>query len=133
MSFGFTIIYDTATILSSSDENTLKSLLPILHEFLQTHLQLELHPQKVILRKLSQGIDFVGYVLFAKYLPIRTKTKHRMEKRLRNAYVNFLQGKISLDTMDQRLQSFLGILSHAHQFTLSQALRNAYGVRTSKK
>lgn len=130
--FRFYLRYCDDFILLSPDENTLKSLLPIFRAFLQTHLQLELHPQKVILRKLSQGIDFVGYVLFAKYLLVRTKTKQRMKKRLRKIYADFLQGKISPDSMDQRLQSYLGILSHAHQFTLSQALRNAYGVRTSK-
>lgn len=31
--------------------------------------------------------------------------------------------------MDQRLQSYLGILSHANQHKLSQALKNAYWVR----
>ena len=32
-------------------------------------------------------------------------------------------------SLDQRLQSYLGILSHANQHTLSQAIKNAYWVR----
>ena len=34
--------------------------------------------------------------------------------------------------MDQRLQSYLGILSHANQHTIFQAIKNAYWVRSGK-
>lgn len=37
-------------------------------EFLIKKLQLDLHPKKLIIRKLTQGIDFVGYVLFLSIL-----------------------------------------------------------------
>ena len=53
-----------------------------------------------------------------------------MKRRLKEAYLDYLKGKITIRSMDQRLQSYLGILSHANHFTLSQALINAYGVRT---
>ena len=53
-----------------------------------------------------------------------------MNKKLFDAYGNFLAGKIDGKQMDQRLQSYLGILSHANQYTLSQAIKNAYWVRT---
>jgi hypothetical protein len=41
----------------------------------------------------------------------------------------FLNGTKEAANMDQQLQSYLGILSHANQHTLSQALKNAYWVR----
>lgn len=83
----------------------------------------------MIIRKLTQGIDFVGYVLFFKHTLVRTRTKQRMKKRLKEAYEIFLQGKIDGVSLDQRLQSYLGILSHANQHTLSQAVKNAFWVR----
>ncbi len=52
-----------------------------------------------------------------------------MKKRLKEAYEIFLQGKIDGVGLDQRLQSYLGILSHANQHALSQAVKNAYRVR----
>jgi len=113
----------------TSVENHLKSLIISIREFLNQKLQLELHPKKLIIRKLSQGIDFVGYVLFSNYTLLRTRTKQRMKKRLKNAYETFLQGKMNAVDLDQRLQSYLGILSHANQQTLSQAVKNAYWVR----
>jgi hypothetical protein len=82
------------------------------------------------MKKLGQGIDFVGYVLFSKYILLRTRTSQRMKRRLGEAYVQYLQGDISSTAMDQRLQSYLGILSHANQYALSEAPKNAYWVRS---
>src|SRR3989338_3713261 len=43
---------------------------------------LQLHPNKVTIRKLRQGTDFLGYVSLPHYLVLRTRTKNRMLKRL---------------------------------------------------
>ncbi|MES2345776.1 MAG: hypothetical protein V4494_07565 [Chlamydiota bacterium] len=48
-----------------------------------------------------------------------------MKKRVKEAYEAYLQAS----HLDQKLQSYLGILSHANQHTLSQAMKNAYWVR----
>jgi hypothetical protein len=111
------------------DEHHLQSLIPVIQDFLTKALHLELHPRKVIIRKLIQGIDFVGYVLFPYHRLVRTRTKQRMKKRLREAYSDYLSGKSDTKQVDQRLQSYLEILSHANQHALTQAVKNAYWVR----
>ena len=40
-----------------------------------------------------------------------------------------MNGALSRTTMDQQLQSYLGILSHANEHTLSLALKNSYWTR----
>ena len=125
----FYLRYCDDFIILSRDENHLQSLIVTISAFLSTQLKLELHPKKVVIRKLNQGIDFVGYILFLKHILMRTRTKLRMKKRLKVAYEYFLNGTIDASSMDQKLQSYLGILSHANQHALSQALKNAYGVR----
>jgi hypothetical protein len=52
-----------------------------------------------------------------------------MHSRLKATHGHLLNNKIEWTAMDQQLQSYLGILSHANQFTLSLALKNAYWVR----
>ena len=49
------------------------------------------------------------------------------------AYGSFLKGKIDNINFDQKLQSYLGILSHGNQYQLSQAIKNAYWIRTPSK
>lgn len=116
-------------ILLSNTEGHLRDLIGLIERFLLKTLGLELHPKKVTIKKLSQGIDFVGYVLFAHHLLVRTSTKQRMKNRIKGAYEDLLQGEISLVSMDRKLQSYLGILSHANQHMLAEALKNAYWVR----
>lgn len=55
-----------------------------------------------------------------------------MKKRLKEGYEKYLIGAVEATPMDQVLQSYLGILSHANQHTLSQAIKNAYWVRSEK-
>jgi len=126
----FYLRYCDDFIIVSTDVHYLRSLVATIGDFLKKHLRLELHPKKVIVKKLSQGIDFVGYVIFSKYILLRTRTSQRMKRRLNEAYVQYLQGDINSTAMDQRLQSYLGILSHANQYALSEALKNAYWVRS---
>lgn len=116
-------------LILSRDESHLQSLIPTIRGFLTKTLKLELHPKKVIIRKLIQGIDFVGYVIFPHHRLVRTRTKQRMKKRLSEAYEDFLNGLIDGNQMDQKLQSYLGILSHANQHNLAQAIKNAYWIR----
>lgn len=52
-----------------------------------------------------------------------------MKRRLNAAYKDFLSRLIDEKQMDQRLQSYLGILSHANQFKLAQAAKNASWIR----
>lgn len=120
-------------IILSNDKIHLASLIISIREFLAQKLRLELHPKKVIIRKLSHGIDFVGYVLFENHVLMRTRSQQRMKRRLKEAYESFLIGKSDAASMDQRLQSYLGILSHANQHTLSMGIKNAYWGRPEKK
>lgn len=122
----FYLRYCDDFIVISHDKAHLGVVLDIVREVLAKYLHLELHPNKVTIRKLSQGIDFVGYVLFENHLLVRTRLKQRMQRRLKQAHGQFLDATISSTTMNQKLQSYLGILSHANQYTFSQNLKNAY-------
>lgn len=113
----------------SNQETELCALIPLIRLFLKEELHLNLHPKKIVMRKFHQGIDFVGYVLFPHHKVLRTQTKKRLKKRLKKKHIYYLDGKISTRAMDQCLQSYLGILSHANQHEFSQALKNAYWVR----
>lgn len=90
-------------------------------EFLEEKLKLELHPRKILVRKLSWGIDFCGYIILPYYILPRTKTKRRILKRIMNGYVE-----------NQVLQSYLGYISHANSFKLSKIIKNLYWIKGNK-
>lgn len=76
------IRYTDDFVMLHEDAGSLIALLPKIRTFLTEKLALELHPQKVILKKLRQGIDFLGYVVLPHYRVLRTKTKQRMWRNL---------------------------------------------------
>ncbi len=108
------IRYTDDFILIDLDKDILVSYLEKITAFLRKKLNLELHPKKILFRKYTQGIDFLGYVEFPKYRLLRTKTKKRM---IRNA----MRG-----LSEQSLASYLGVLEHANAKTLSKELKNIY-------
>ena len=118
-------------IILSSDFHHLQSLVNPIGDFLKSNLLLDLHPNKISIRALNQGIDFIGYVLFSDHILLRPRTKKRMLKQLQNTFKSFYVGKTEPTTMDQQLQSYLGILSHTNQYSLSTILKNAYWIRNN--
>ncbi len=110
--------------LVSENAEELKKLIPPISEFLENELALKLHPNKSILRSICQGVDFLGYVIFPKHRLIRSKTKHRMFRKLEKRMEEYRNGNITKLTFEQSLQSYLGVLSHANTYTIREELLN---------
>lgn len=100
---------DDAVILATSQDQ-LNKLIPAIQEFLETRLLLTLHPRKVKVRKLSWGIDFLGYIVLPGYIVPRTRTKRRILKRIVTT--------VHDESTNQMVQSYLGYLDHAHAYHL---------------
>lgn len=120
MNFGIPRYADDFIVLSSS--NDLNQWIKKIEAFLWEKLKLELHPKKIILRKLDWGIDFLGYIVLPHYILPRTKTKRRMFRRLNE--------RINSENFNQSLQSYLGYLSHANTYKLRQILKNQFMMRS---
>ena len=119
-------------IIVAHEKTPLTALIEPIRDFLAKKLRLTLHPKKIILSNMHQGIDFLGYLLFPHHQLLRTRTKRRMKRRLKEKYNAYLQHNIDATQMDQCPQSYLGILSHANTYKLAQSLKNAYWVRSPK-
>ena len=99
-------------IILNEDIKYLKKLIVGINYFLNKKLKLTLHPNKIIIRKQRQGIDFLGYVVLPHHRVLRAKTKRRVIRKIKNKYICFQKAEISKEAFDQSLQSYLGILKH---------------------
>ncbi|EKE11446.1 MAG: RNA-directed DNA polymerase (Reverse transcriptase) [uncultured bacterium] len=111
-------------IILSESESHLHSLVVELDKFLQNELKLNLHPDKIIIRKYRQGIDFLGYVTLPHRRVLRTKTKKRIIKKMRNKKADLQDGVISEDSFKQGLQSYLGVLKHCEGHKIEKDIKN---------
>jgi len=108
---GYYIRYcDDFVILNESRAVLEKYSIEILN-FLRTKLSLELHPNKVTIRKLRQGTDFLGYVSLSHFRVLRTRTKKRMLKRLVVLSRGIRTNK-ELENALPVISSYLGMLAH---------------------
>ena len=105
----------------------LKDVLRHIDEFLEKELRLELHPDKVFIRKFRQGIDFLGYVVLPHYTVLRTKTKRRMLRKIKEKYFLLREDLISEESFEQSLQSYRGILKHCCGHNISRRIGNITG------
>ena len=108
---------DDFVILSDSREK-LEGLITKIAAFLCWRLKLQLHEKKVIIRKFSLGVDFLGYIILPCYLVLRTKTKTRMIKKLLQKKQLLNAGAIDEAKFNQSLQSYFGILTHCNGYKI---------------
>lgn len=103
-------------IIVHKDQTVLEDMIPKIQEFLKEKLKLELHPNKVEIRKIKQGVDFLGYVVLPDGVSVvRTHTKHRILRKVTRADHYLKNGKISDETFESVINSYLGVVSHARE------------------
>jgi retron-type reverse transcriptase len=116
--------YTDDFIILSADINYLRELLSPIHKFLRSDLGLSLHPKKVHIDKISQGTDFLGYVLLPHYRQLRERTERRVWRKINMKWENFRNGQISKLSLEQTVNSYLGVLSHANTYRICQEIKN---------
>ncbi len=101
-------------VLLTDNLTTLIGYLVEIARFLKSKLKLQLHPDKLILRKLAWGIDFVGYNVLPHYNLPRRRTVRRIMKQI------ILWVRMGdKGTLAKAIPSYLGYLGHANGYKIS--------------
>lgn len=95
------------------DPDYLATLIPQISDFLGTKLKLSLHPDKVFIKTLASGVDFLGWVHFPHHRVLRTATKRRM-------FAN--PGIYAAD--ESVVNSYKGLLSHGNGYKLVRIIED---------
>ncbi|MDP3962546.1 MAG: RNA-directed DNA polymerase, partial [bacterium] len=77
------IRYADDFIFMHHDRESLLEVLNKVSNFLAKNLKLSLHPNKVFIKTLASGVDFLGWIHFPNHRVLRTSTKRRMIKNLK--------------------------------------------------
>lgn len=118
--------YTDDFVLISESKEYLESLIGPVKKALHEKLFLELHPGKVTIGKYRHGIDFLGYVVLPHYRLMRKRTLKRIVRKLKEKIELHRKGLVTRESLDQTLQSYLGVLGHANTHRRSQDLQNSY-------
>lgn len=102
-------------IILAKNRGYLYQCINTLKQFLHDRLKLELHPDKIMIKRLWWGVDFCGYVVLPHFRKVRTRTKKRIFKKVLNS-----------ELTDEALASYLGYFSHAKAYKISQNFKNIF-------
>jgi retron-type reverse transcriptase len=83
LKIAYCIRYADDFVILHENKKYLENILPKISAFLEIKLKLSLHPDKVFIKTIASGIDFLGWVHFPQHRVPRTSTKRRMFKRLK--------------------------------------------------
>ncbi|MFH1193789.1 MAG: reverse transcriptase/maturase family protein [bacterium] len=108
------IRYADDFIFLSEERNYLELLIPVIGNFLKNRLKLFLHPDKVFIKTIASGVDFLGWVNFCDHRILRSVTKRRMFQR------------IGVCPINETLQSYLGLLKYGNAEKMRENLKLQY-------
>ncbi len=99
-------------VILSNDKKYLEDLIRYIVAFINGRLRLSLHPGKVYIKTIASGVDFLGWVHFPRHRVLRTSTKRKMLRKLKDS------------PKPETIQSYLGLLSHGNAEKLAEKIRS---------
>ncbi len=104
------IRYCDDLIIISSDKKFLGKSILAINDFLKNKLRLQLHPNKVFIKTLASGIDFLGWVNFYNHRILRKSTRKRMFR------------KLLINSTPETLNSYFGLIKHGNTYKIRKEI-----------
>jgi RNA-directed DNA polymerase len=101
-------------VFLSEDRDWILKIFPQVKKFLSEELKLILHPEKIILKTFSSGVDFLGWKHFSDHRILRRTTERRMLTR------------VYASPTPESYRSYFGLLKHGNAFKMKQKLIGQY-------
>lgn len=112
-------------IIVHSDKEYLKKIQSKLANFLQSTLQLTLHPKKIYLQHYSKGVKFIGAVILPNRIYIANRTKGNFYNAIQkqNAIVQHRKPtREEQEALLSSLNSYLGIMKHYNSYYIRKKI-----------
>lgn len=107
-------------IIIHHDKKHLQRAKEEIRGLLENRLHLELNPKGTMINKCRNGIEFVGYRVYADRVKIKKASVQRMKKRLAVMQTMYRRHTTSLEEITQRIRSWLGHCCQANARTIVQ-------------
>jgi len=106
-------------VLLSTDAPELSAWRARIEEFLTNQLKLRLHPKRRKLLPISNGIDFLGYIVRSRYILVRRRVVNNLKEKIRQ----FRMAKVKdFKKFRDMVASYLGHFRWANSYRLTNKL-----------
>jgi retron-type reverse transcriptase len=121
---------DDFVLLDNSRERLAKWMEEI-SRFLESELRLKLNPRQTKLQPVSNGIDFVGYIVRRDYILVRRRVVNNMDRKFRRFERHGFKdlNYERLEELRSSLQSYLGHFRWANSYRLVEELAEEKAIK----
>ncbi|MBI4707756.1 MAG: reverse transcriptase [Candidatus Omnitrophica bacterium] len=106
-------------VILSQDASQLRTWQAQIEEFLLSRLKLRLHPKRRKLASISNGIDFLGYIIRPTYVLVRRRVINNLKEKIRQ----FRQAREKdFRKFHDMVASYMGHFKHANSYRLINKL-----------
>ena len=109
-----------------NDKSFLEDIISQLSHFLLSHFQLKIHPNKIVLKSVNEGIPFLGQIIKPHYTYIGNRTKNNFYQAIQE--INKVMAVVPQFTWQQlcdiraTLNSYIGCMHHTNSFKLRKSM-----------
>jgi hypothetical protein len=109
-----------------NDKSFLEDIISQLSHFLLSHFQLKIHPNKIVLKSVNEGIPFLGQIIKPHCTYIGNRTKNNFYQAIQE--INKVMAVVPQVTWQQlcdiraTLNSYLGCMHHTNSFKLRKSM-----------
>lgn len=114
-------------VIVHPDKEYLKSLIPVLSNFLLSTLQLSLHPKKIYLQHYTKGVQFLGTIIKPNRIYIANRTKGNFYEVIEKQNIIARDHKPTKEEQKgflSSMNSYLGIMKHYKTYNLRKNMIN---------
>jgi RNA-directed DNA polymerase len=113
-------------IIVHPNKEYLKSLIPIISNYLNDELKLKLHPKKIYLQHYTKGVKFLGTVIKPNRIYIANRTKGNfynvIQKHNQVIEVRRKPNREDQNALLSSMNSYLGIMKHYKTYNLRKRM-----------
>ena len=114
-------------VIVHEEKEHLKSIVPLLREYLENELELELHPKKIYLQHLFKGVNFLGTVIKPYRIYIRDHIKGNFYQKIQYWNNLLIEKQYHFTGREVKqflssVNSYLGIMKHYNTYNLRKKM-----------
>lgn len=112
-------------IFLGTDKSEMNEQFFRIQEFLNDKLKLEFN-NKTALRRIEDGVEFVGYRIAPHSMKLRKQTALRMKRHLRATEEAYRDRRITFEEANETMQAYLAMLDQCDSDALKESILNSF-------
>lgn len=112
-------------VIVHKDKEYLKLLIPKIKNFLESHLRLALHPDKIYLQHYTKGVKYLGVFIKPRRIYIGSRTKGNFYEAIEKQNLiarDHKPAKLEKEKFLSSMNSYLGIMKHYKTYDLRKKM-----------